>query len=154
MKNQKFCTGCGTKNRSTAKICIQCGQAFKSTPVIETDEQFCPECGIVARADANFCRQCGYRFEAAKPAPISIAPEPPLVQKAASGVELPPVAELPVFPDDLPEIDDAHEIELEDPRGTSGILLTQEELKQLRKAKPDEPIPLKTTKKPARRKAR
>src|SRR5689334_12108360 len=103
MKKEKFCTHCGTVNRITAKVCKECGQAFKSVPAITTDEQVCPECGVVARADAKFCRQCGHRFEIAAAA---IPPEPPLVQPAASGVILPATAELPPFPDDLPDMPD------------------------------------------------
>jgi RNA polymerase subunit RPABC4/transcription elongation factor Spt4 len=139
MKKQKFCTQCGKSNRVTAKICIECGQPFKSAPAIATDEQACPECGIVARADTKFCRQCGHRFEAV----AVIPPEPPLVQPAASGVVLPPAAEIPPLPEDVPEIPDPPEDETEQYGGKTGILLTPEELEQLRRAKPDQPIYVK-----------
>lgn len=138
MKTEKYCTQCGKRNRATAKVCIECGRSFKTVADDTPDEAWCPDCGTANRPGAKFCRQCGHRFDPV----VVVPPEPPLVQPAVGGIVLPPTAEIPPFPDDLPEMPDAPEDDGEPERfgGKTGILLSPDELEKLRQAKDDRPI--------------
>jgi RNA polymerase subunit RPABC4/transcription elongation factor Spt4 len=121
MKDYKFCTNCGNKSRLTANVCSNCGTRFRNV-VIKSKLELCPQCASVHRADAKFCRVCGYRFGATTPT------EPPIEQPRVPGVELPPAAKIPPMPPKQPE-----PVPQPEPRTATGLILTVDELKRLRK---------------------
>lgn len=136
MKAEKFCPQCGKRNRATAKVCTQCGRSFKTVADDTPDEQWCPDCGTANSPDAKFCRQCGHKFVSVPAVP----PEPPLKQPVAGGISLPQTAEIPPFPDDLPEDPEPPDAGQERFGGKTGIILSPDELEKLRKSKDDETI--------------
>lgn len=125
MKDYKFCTKCGNKSRLTANVCSNCGSRFRKV-LIKAQSELCPQCSSIHPTDAKFCRICGYQFAPTVPA------EPPIEQPFVPGVELPPAAIIPPMPPQQPEPIA--------PRSATGLILTVDELKRLRKMQTEQII--------------
>jgi hypothetical protein len=124
MKDYKFCSKCGNKSRITANVCSNCGKRF-SKVLVKTETEWCPQCASVHRAGAKFCCSCGYQFVP------SVPTEAPIDQPLVPGVELPPAAKIPPKLVKAPEPTQPSKPISQ--RGATGLVLTVEELKRLRK---------------------
>jgi DNA-directed RNA polymerase subunit RPC12/RpoP len=61
--DRKFCPYCGHSNRSTAKVCTNCGQPFVLARATSLLRKRCPECGYENRLRAKVCANCGHIFQ-------------------------------------------------------------------------------------------
>jgi membrane protease subunit (stomatin/prohibitin family) len=50
------CSKCGTENPTTAKFCVNCGNAMQTTVK-------CPKCGTEVAAGTKFCPNCGAKIK-------------------------------------------------------------------------------------------
>jgi predicted Zn-ribbon and HTH transcriptional regulator len=124
MERQKFCTQCRHPNRLEAKFCKNCGHRFKRVLLLSNDS--CPKCHTMRRSGTKFCRNCGYEF---------VPSEAPVKHPEVKGVELPPPAHIPL---DVPEI--KPEASVPAPNPNAGIMISQEELGKIRRAKTEQII--------------
>ena len=98
---RRYCTNCGHANRLTAKICVNCGQAFPPISLDSPTESVslaakpnrttsdsstsvkrakrCPVCATICKLDANVCPNCGHYFQtdfsgagSGKPSPAAV----------------------------------------------------------------------------------
>jgi ribosomal protein L37E len=63
---RKKCPQCGYANRTTAKVCANCGHRFLKAE-IQGLRKYCTQCGTPNRIRARVCKQCGKAFRAAVP---------------------------------------------------------------------------------------
>ena len=64
-----LCPECGSENAPGRKFCGECGHPLARA---------CPACGTANEPTAKFCGECGATLAAqARPAPATVAPEPP-----------------------------------------------------------------------------
>jgi RNA polymerase subunit RPABC4/transcription elongation factor Spt4 len=130
----KFCTHCGRRNNLSAKVCSQCGQAFRPRP--QPMSRTCSQCGAVSQRRAKVCKICGYRFEVSLPPQPA---EPPLIQPMAAAVVLPPAAVIPPVAEP-PAPSASHAPDLERYGGQTGIIPTPQELERLRQTRPEQKV--------------
>lgn len=155
----KFCSQCRYVNRVTARFCVRCGHAFRQ---LQAQGRFCPECGTPRKVGAKFCPTCGHQWRPPLAPPIlpAVPYEPPIQQTAPHGIELPPVAEIPLLEDDESlhetQIDPASRVQADAPDhlvrkgGKTGVILTEAELERLRRMT-DRPLFIYTPKPTKRR---
>lgn len=133
MKTHKFCSQCRHENRISAKFCMHCGKAFKRFIIKSQDTDYCPSCYTARHEGAKFCRICGYSF-------VSQPTEPPVNQPVVPALELPPPALIPapIAPPPTVAKQDPIEPSASSQETENGILISQTELAQLRRAKTEQ----------------
>lgn len=58
IEDVKYCTKCKTKNKKSAKFCLECGNN-EFVDSLKSDVKYCAKCGQELKKSAKFCIECG-----------------------------------------------------------------------------------------------